>query len=248
MVRSIIGAWSPARNAVGSDAVQFCDQAVNRIDRPVSPLYHPVRLRTKETVVEEFRKTSICDAAMRVVARKGLKNVTVQDIADEAGVAKGTVYLYFDSREEILAKTMDEAIENLLERLSNACSDCRGFREILEQRVRTQLQHFEENRDFFRVYLATAEPFGEKRLKKHPAYLTYLAQLERILGEAIARGEIRQANVERLAIAMSSVVRDIVLHRVIERDPPPLEEDVTFAVDFIMRGIDGEAAAVRRKR
>ncbi|MGZ7032185.1 MAG: helix-turn-helix domain-containing protein, partial [Thermoanaerobaculia bacterium] len=41
----------------------------------------------------EFRTQTICDAAMRVVARKGVRNVTVQDIADEAGVAKGTVYI-----------------------------------------------------------------------------------------------------------------------------------------------------------
>ena len=205
-------------------------------------------MRTKETVVEEFRKASICDAALRVVARKGVKNVTVQDIADEAGVAKGTVYLYFDSREEILARTMDEAIEKLLEKLSVACKSCSSFREVLEQRVRTQLQHFEENRDFFRIYLATAEPFGERRLKKHTAYLSYLAQLEQVLREAIAHDEVREANVERLAIAMSSVVRDIVLHRVIERDPPPLEEDVAFAVDFIMRGISTGSSAPRRKR
>jgi len=194
-------------------------------------------LRKKEDVVEEFRKQSICDAAMRVVARKGVANVTVQDIADEAGVAKGTVYIYFDSREEILGRTMDLATEKLLEKLSAACAECRTFADVLERRVRTQLQHFEENRDFFRIYLATAEPFGERRLKKHPTYLNYLRQLERLVSEAMAAGEIRQTNAERIAIAIASVVRDVVLHRMIEREPPPLEDDVRFAVDFIMRGI-----------
>ena len=194
-------------------------------------------MRTKEDVVEEFRKQTICDAAMRVVARKGINDVTVQDIADEAGVAKGTIYIYFKSRDEILATTMDGATEQLLEKLSAACESCRGFRDVLERRVRTQLQHFEENRDFFRMYLAMAEPLGEKRLRKHATYRTYLAQLEELLREAIGRKEIRDAGVERLAVAISSVVRDIVLHRMIEREPPPLDEDVSFAVDFIMRGI-----------
>jgi TetR/AcrR family fatty acid metabolism transcriptional regulator len=194
-------------------------------------------LRTKEDVVEEFRKQTICDAAMKVVARKGIKNVTVQDIADEAGVAKGTIYIYFQSRDEILARTMDGATEQLLEKLAAACRSCRGFRDVLEQRVRTQLQHFEENRDFFRMYLAMAEPLGERRLRKHSTYQTYLAQLEKLLREAVARKEIRDVGVERLAVAISSVVRDIVLHRIIDREPPPLEEDVSFAVDFIMRGI-----------
>jgi TetR/AcrR family fatty acid metabolism transcriptional regulator len=203
-------------------------------------MYHAVALRTKEDVVEEFRKQSICDAAMRVVARKGLANVTVQDIADEAGVAKGTVYIYFDSREQVIAATMEGATGKLVEKLADACRGCGTFREVLEQRVRTQLLHFEENRDFFRLYLAMAEPFGERRLKKHPTYLGYLKQLEELVTRAIERGEIVKADVSRLAIAIASVVREIVLHRIIEREPPSLEDDVKFAVDFIMRGIAEE--------
>jgi AcrR family transcriptional regulator len=194
-------------------------------------------LKTKEDVVEEFRKQSICDAAMRAVARKGMNNVTVQDIADEAGVAKGTIYIYFQSREEILARTMDGATETLVAKLAEACKSCRTFREVLEQRVRTQLQHFDENADLFRLYLAMSEPWGERRLKKHPTHLAYLAQLERLVSDAAARGEIREANVQRLAIAIAAVVREIVLNRIIERDPPPIDADVQFAVDFIMRGL-----------
>lgn len=194
-------------------------------------------MRTKEDVVEEFRKQSICDAAMRVVAKKGVRGVTVQDIADEAGVAKGTVYIYFQSRDEILNTAMDAATEQLLQKLARACSDCRTFRDILERRVRTQLQHFEENRDFFRMYLAMSEPLGERRLRKHSTYLAYLAQLEALLKDAIKKREIRDTCVRRLAVTISSVVRDIVLHRIGEQKPPPLDDDVTFAVDFIMRGI-----------
>lgn len=211
---------------------------VNTNDYPVIFEYYPVTLKTKAHVVEEFRKESICDAAMRVVARKGMKSVTVQDIADEAGVAKGTVYIYFQSREEILARTMEGATEKLIGKLAAACRECRGFRDILEQRVRTQLQHFDENRDFFRLYLAMSEPFGERRLKKHPTYLTYLKQLEELIDRAMERGEIRNADSHRLAISIAAVVREIVLHRIVDRDPPPIEDDVRFAVDFIMRGVE----------
>lgn len=174
---------------------------------------------------------------MRVVARKGLTSVTVQDIADEAGVAKGTVYIYFHSRDEILARTMEGATEKLLEKIQQSCSECRTFSEMLERRVRTQLTHFDQNRDFFRIYLAMSEPFGEKRLKRNPMHLSYLAQLQKQIEEAIARGEVRKGNAARLAIAVAAVTREIVLNRIIEREPPPLETDVQFAVGFIMRGI-----------
>jgi hypothetical protein len=133
---------------------------------------------------------------------------------------------------------MDRATEKLVEKLAEACKSCLSFREVIEQRVRTQLQHFEENRDFFRLYLALSEPWGEKRLKKHPTYLTYLAQLERFIAEAIKRGDIGKVNIGRLAISIAAVVREIVLNRIIEREPPPVEDDVRFAVDFIMRGVE----------
>ena len=194
-------------------------------------------MRTKDDVVEEFRKQSICDAAMRVVARKGLASVTVQEIADEAGVAKGTVYIYFQSRDEILSRTMEGATEKLLDKIEQSCSECQTFRDMIERRVRTQLAHFDENRDFFRLYLAMSEPFGERRLKQHPTHVAYLAQLQKQIEEAIARGEVRKGNAARLAITVAAVTREIVLNRIIEREPPPLETDVQFAVGFIMRGI-----------
>jgi TetR/AcrR family fatty acid metabolism transcriptional regulator len=194
-------------------------------------------LRSKEDVVEEFRKQAICDAAMRVVARKGIQKVTVQDIADEAGVAKGTVYIYFDSREEIVATTMDAATEKLLVKLAAACGACKTFRDLLERRVRTQLQHFEEHRDLFRLYLAMCEPLGERRLRRHSTYVAYLSQLEDVLREAVARGDIRDAPVDRMAVSISSVIRDIALQRISDREPAPLDDDVRYAVEFIISGI-----------
>ena len=54
----------------------------------------------------------------------------------------------------------------------------------------------------------------------------------------IERGEIRTADSYRLAISIAAVVREIILHRIVDREPPPIEDDVRFAVDFIMRGVE----------
>ena len=196
---------------------------------------HPVK--RKEDVVEEFRKQAICEAAMRVVARKGMTHVTVQDIADEAGVAKGTVYIYFGSREEILATTMDDAVDKLLAKLADASRAGGTFATILERRIRTQLEHFDENRDFFRLYFAMTEPLGDRRVRKERIYATYLAQIVALVKSAEAAGEIRAPDTERVAIAMSSIIRNVVLQRMTGKTAPPIEEDVRFAVDFILRGI-----------
>jgi TetR/AcrR family fatty acid metabolism transcriptional regulator len=192
---------------------------------------------TKEAVVEQFRCQAIRDAAMRVVARKGYDHVTVQDIADEAGIAKGTVYLYFKSREDILEKTMTSSFEEFHERMAAAIAGGGAFAAVIERVVRAQLEYFEERQEFFRLYLAMAEPLGERRLKKHAAYRTHIAQLTAMIEAAKSNGEVRAAPADRAAIVLASTIRDIALQRLAEKAPPPLADDVSFVRDYICRGI-----------
>lgn len=62
----------------------------------------------------EVRRQQILDAAQRTLLQRGLQATTVADVADEAGVAKGTVYLYFESKSELLAalraRYLDEVV------------------------------------------------------------------------------------------------------------------------------------------
>ena len=86
---------------------------------------HPERMiypcPTKRQVVEEFRCRAIRDAAMRVVGRRGARKrrPPARSPARPAS-AKGTLYLYFRSRDEIIEKTIGAAVDDLLERLQRA--------------------------------------------------------------------------------------------------------------------------------
>ena len=70
-------------------------------------------MKSKEEVVHDYRVQSIQEATMRVIARKGMAAATMQEIAEEAGVAKGTIYLYFRDRDELVEKTFESAITEL---------------------------------------------------------------------------------------------------------------------------------------
>jgi TetR/AcrR family fatty acid metabolism transcriptional regulator len=192
---------------------------------------------TKGAIVEQFRCQSIREAAMRVVSRKGYDHVTVQDIADEAGVAKGTVYLYFKSREDVLEKTMSFSFEEFHILIREAIGRGTTFRERVEQVVQAQLVYFEQKQEFFRLYLAMAEPLGERRLRKHASYRTHIAQLVSMVEMALEKDEVRAQPPERIAIALASVVRDIGLQRMAEKSKRPIAEDIEFVRDFICRGI-----------
>ena len=62
--------------------------------------------RTKQEVVSEFRSGAILEAARKVFARKGYDLATVDDVAEAARVAKGTLYLYFRSKREIYLEAL----------------------------------------------------------------------------------------------------------------------------------------------
>jgi AcrR family transcriptional regulator len=75
-------------------------------------------LTTKRTVTpaRDLRET-ILDAAERLLARYGYKKTTMDDVALEARIGKGTTYLYFSSKEELTLATIDRIVERLLQRL-----------------------------------------------------------------------------------------------------------------------------------
>ncbi len=198
---------------------------------------------TKKHVVEEFRCRAICDAAMRVVGRKGLVRATVEDIAREAGVAKGTVYLYFPSREAIFEKTVQAAVGRLLERLRSAGEKGLAFADAIELVLAAQFAFFDENRDFFRLYYASGEATEDRRLRQSRTYREHIEHLVAIIRRGRRKGELRSADPERTAVAIAGAARDLILRRIHEKNPPPPEADARFLRDLVFRGLEAPGRA-----
>jgi AcrR family transcriptional regulator len=66
---------------------------------------------------KEAVKDAILDATDRLLARFGYRKMTVEDIAVEAGIGKGTIYLHFNSKEEVVLSHIDRIVDRLKERL-----------------------------------------------------------------------------------------------------------------------------------
>src|SRR4029079_10252722 len=66
---------------------------------------------------KEVVKDAILDATDRLLARFGYRKMTVEDIAAEAGIGKGTIYLHFNSKEEVVLSHIDRIVDRLNDRL-----------------------------------------------------------------------------------------------------------------------------------
>src|SRR3954468_17391346 len=199
--------------------------------------------KSKEDVVQEFRVQSIQEAAIRVIARKGMASATMQEIAEEAGVAKGTIYLYFRDREELVEKTFETAIGELHKRIDAALDGEGSFAERLRAVITAKLKFFNENREFFRLYHTLRMPEGnasQQRRQKRTCQPQYRARVDRLadhLKQAMDAGEVRPLDPKRLALFLIETSTAIVLERLSEDAPPPESDDVELIVSTLLSGI-----------
>ena len=84
-------------------------------------------------------KDAILDATDRLLARFGYRKMTVEDIAAEAGIGKGTVYLHFSSKEEVVLSHIDRIVERLQERLKEIAGSDATAAERLRLMLRTRV-------------------------------------------------------------------------------------------------------------
>jgi len=200
-------------------------------------------VKSKEEVVHEYRVQSIQDAAMRVIARKGMAAATMQEIATEAGLSKGTIYLYFRDRDALVEKTFERAMSQLHARVDAALQSGTTFEHKLRAMLTAKIEFFRDHREFFRLYMSLRYPEGnpqqQRRQKRtcQPQYQSRIVELAHMLREAMDRGEVRPMNANRLALVIVEASNAITIERVLEEAPPPEADDVALIADTILTGI-----------
>jgi AcrR family transcriptional regulator len=203
--------------------------------------------KSKEEIVEEFRIRSIQEAALRVIARRGLEAASMQEIADEAGIAKGTIYLYFQNQAELLERTFDAALTSLLTRLEAALAIDDGFRGRLRRLIHTQIEYFDGQRDLFRLLVSARHSGGRHTeqcsREQHPQYREWKDKFRHYLRQAVDKGEMKPVDLDRFTLFIEEGTIAVLMQRLNETLSPPVDEDVDWIVEMILDGV-----AARRSR
>lgn len=195
--------------------------------------------KTKHDVVCEFRCGEILDAARKVFARKGFNNATVDEIAEAAGLAKGTVYLYFGSKRDIYLEALRRGLAGLVEETGRNMDAAPTAAEKIRAFIATRVRYAEENRDFVAIYHAE---FGNL----HAAHMTeefrgmYIRQakaLEGVLRQAAAQGQIRSVRADAAGFMIYETTRGLVTQRLLGCSAGTAEEDIEALFDLIWRGL-----------
>lgn len=190
-------------------------------------------VRTKKEVVTEFRCKSILAAARAVFARKSFAAALMDDIAEEAGIAKGTVYLYFRSKEEIFLAALLEDLERFHEQTLQAVKQAQGARQKLQAFIEVCLENSRTHRDFLRIFVS--EFYRPKALTK--LRRRRLRLIASILESGIQAGEVKPINVTAAAAACFDIMRGMLERQLLGESNHSPEQDLEFTLDLIWTGV-----------
>ena len=188
----------------------------------------------------EPRRTAILNAARCVFARNGFADTNVEDIAAEAKVAKGTIYLYFPSKQQVYmaalledARDLDSVSRQRMGAVPHWLDKVRAYMEV-------RLEYLVSHPDFLRIYLAEIRSMILRGVPTYPEFFQLVreseVQLAQIFAAASARGEIREVDAELAALLVIDLTRGMMERRLLAwcrtRDC-----DVEFALDLLSHSL-----------
>ena len=182
---------------------------------------------------------------MRVFARKGYQNAVVEEVADEAGVSKGTIYTYFDRKEELLGAVFDGLMEEMRARESAILdSDLPPL-----EKIRGMLQAFLEisgREEYARVMLdiwlagmREPERFG---IDFAGLYVEYRALFRDLLQEAQEGGEVPDHLSSVAPFVLIGAAEGVLIQWLLDPESLNISERADDIVDLLYDGIHSRNA------
>jgi AcrR family transcriptional regulator len=198
-------------------------------------------MKTKQQIVGEFRRKEIVDAARSVFARKGFSGAIVDEIAKDAGVAKGTVYLYFRSKKEIYRAVLHDDMESLNRSTQQRIDAAKGLRGKIEAFILARLENAETKKEFFQIMDSDLGGMSFTRKQYRDWLREPVLRLAAAIERASRRGEIRRVPSERVAWMIADMTRGTIQRRLLAHSEASPSEDIKFLRNFICAAlaIDG---------
>jgi len=189
--------------------------------------------------VNGSRRLPIFDAAVKVFAEKGFARATVEEIAKQAGIAKGTIYYNYKGKKELFLSLLDEGIERLEATVNREVARKDTVLAKLEVLVSAQLGFFEEYRDYCKILLSEVWGLGHRweeqvqRLRSG-CFKTIQELLEKGQAEGVIRGDLET---ETAAAAIFGAVGVAALDRFVFAQEYKYDRILQTLKQFLLKGV-----------
>lgn len=158
-----------------------------------------------------MRREMILQAAESIFARKGYSGATMEEVARSSEFGMSTLYKFFRSKVELYSAIIDEKLSRLQESLAEVEGLKLDWRNAIERFVQDYLRFFQENTNFFKIYMT--EKFGSDYEPKEELYArakariaSYVEHAESELRNWIEEGHLGSSGARARALALLSTI------------------------------------------
>jgi len=184
------------------------------------------------------KREAIIEAGVKVFSEKGYHNARMEEIALEAGIGKGTIYEYFDSKLQLLQEVMNSGMEKYYNTLRTAELNDISFRERLYLIMEGHIRFCINNKQLTRIVFWDTEIFDEEL--KEWGYAHRREKEDRLcdlITEAMEHGELRRLDARLATYMIVGILGSIWAPITLEDWNEDAEELAEKMTDFIMNGI-----------
>ena len=182
-------------------------------------------------------KRLIFEAAINVFSNCGYNGATMDDIALRAGVAKGTLYYHFKSKEDIFNFTISEGMNVIKEEIDAVIFVEQNPIEKLKALCKVELNLVYTNRDFFKVVMSQLWGQESRQQELREALHSYIRYFEKFIEPVMAGGFIKRADPSFIAYNIFGTLCSSAVYELINKNKTSIDTTTDELMDYILKGI-----------
>ena len=155
----------------------------------------------------------IFETSMKLFAEKGYDATSIEDITATVGVAKGTLYYHFSSKEEIFNFLIEEGIKLLQNSVDIKTSKHNNYIDKIKAIVLIQIKIVAKYENIITILLSQFWGTKERNKKCQELVYQYIGKIEKIVQEGIEKGEIKKGDTRAIASEIYGLICSTLVYK-----------------------------------
>ncbi|MEN6319859.1 MAG: TetR/AcrR family transcriptional regulator [Syntrophaceae bacterium] len=193
----------------------------------------------------QLRRGEILSQAEKIFSAKGFYNTTMAEIADASGFAIGSLYQYFEGKENLYTVMVSEKLDRMYKEIRDSVNRVDDIRDKIEMLVRAHFCFVENNVDFCNLFIrgeGASLTKGEMILrdKMIAYYLNHVGYVEYIMRWGIETNSLKKMEPRMMAYVLLGIIRSFIFNWMLDNKNNNLSNKVDCVLDVFLRGVGAE--------
>ncbi|EDK32129.1 TetR/AcrR family transcriptional regulator [Clostridium kluyveri] len=182
-------------------------------------------------------KRIIFESAIKIFSKNGYNGATMDAIAADASVAKGTLYYHFKSKEEIFKYIVEKGMNVLIEKIEIDSKKEKNALDKIKILCKAQWGLVYENRDFIKVVMSQLWGQEIRQLELREYIRSYIIYIQNYLKQCMKEGSIKKCDSLFLAYTLFGTICSVAVYELLNEDKKDLDDMIENLMSHILDGI-----------